>query len=159
MPWYAGRPVATVTAARHPYITWRSFVVPTLTGIAHVALSVTDLDSSARWYAPLLGGAAPVIADETDAFRRQVYALPSGQLFALYQHAGVTAGDRFDPARAGLDHLSFSCADRAEVEAWEKQFTEAGATCDGIVDFPFGTVLSVKDPDGNALEFYAPPAG
>ena len=35
-----------------------------------------------------------------------------------------SAGDRFDEHRAGLDHVSFGCADRAELEGWKTQMDE-----------------------------------
>jgi glyoxylase I family protein len=68
------------------------------------------------------------------------------------------AGDRFDPFRCGLDHVSFSAASRAELEAAVQAFEERGVAHGGITDLPpFGiAVLPFKDPDGLALELTAP---
>jgi glyoxylase I family protein len=44
------------------------------------------------------------------------------------------AGDRFDPFRCGLDHLSFGVASKAEVEAAVQAFEEHGVERGGITD-------------------------
>ena len=66
--------------------------------------------------------------------------------------------DRFDPFRCGLDHLSFSVATKAELEAAVQAFEELGVEHSDVTDLPpFGiAVLPFKDPDGVALELTAP---
>ena len=66
--------------------------------------------------------------------------------------------DRFDPFRCGLDHLSFSVATKADLEAAVQAFEERGVEHSDITDLPpFGiAVLPFKDPDGLALELTAP---
>jgi hypothetical protein len=68
------------------------------------------------------------------------------------------AGDRFDPFRCGLDHLSFAVADRAALEAAARTFQERGVEHSDITNLPpFGiAVLPFKDPDGMALELTSP---
>lgn len=63
------------------------------------------------------------------------------------------AGDRFDPFRCDLDHLSFAVADPAALEAAARAFQEPGVEHGEITELPpFGiTVLPFKDPDGMAL--------
>ena len=63
------------------------------------------------------------------------------------------AGDRFDPFRCGLDHLSFAVADRAALEAAARTFQERGVEHSDITNLrPFGiAVLPFKDPEGMAL--------
>jgi catechol-2,3-dioxygenase len=56
-----------------------------------------------------------------------------------------------------LDHVAFACANRAELEQWESKLNELGVTNGGIVDAPYGSGLSFRDPDNIALEFFAPP--
>ena len=65
----------------------------------------------------------------------------------------------FTEFRAGLDHVGFGCADRAELETWVDRLNELGIEHGGIVDAHYGSGLSFRDPDGIALEFFAPPAG
>jgi catechol 2,3-dioxygenase-like lactoylglutathione lyase family enzyme len=48
-------------------------------------------------------------------------------------------------------------AGRAELEYWVTRLGELGIDHGGIVDAPYGSGLSFRDPDGIALEFFAPP--
>jgi catechol-2,3-dioxygenase len=61
------------------------------------------------------------------------------------------------PRQVGLDHVAFTCADRADLEGWQSRLDELGIKHGGIVDAHYGSGLSFKDPDGVALEFFAPP--
>ena len=45
----------------------------------------------------------------------------------------------------------------AELEDWEKRLNELGIANGGVVDAPYGSGLSFRDPDNVALEFFAPP--
>jgi catechol 2,3-dioxygenase-like lactoylglutathione lyase family enzyme len=126
--------------------------------ITHVAVTVTDLDRSTRWYSRLLG-AEPVLDEDetTGGFHHTVFALEGGQLFGLHTHP-TGEGGTFDERRSGLDHVSFACRDRAELQAWANRLDELGITHDGIVDAHYGSGVSFRDPDNIALEFFAPPA-
>jgi glyoxylase I family protein len=121
---------------------------------SHVALTVTDLDVSVPWYNQLFE-AEPVMDLHDGDFHRKVYALPGGQLLGLTAHPGTVAGDRFSEERPGLDHLGFGCSSRAEVTSLERKLVELGIDHSAVVDAAYGAVLSFKDPDGNALEFFA----
>jgi catechol 2,3-dioxygenase-like lactoylglutathione lyase family enzyme len=68
--------------------------------------------------------------------------------------------DRFDPDRAGLDHLSFGVASREDLEQAARLFDEHGVKHGVITRLPsFGIdVLSFEDPDGIQLELTAPAA-
>jgi catechol 2,3-dioxygenase-like lactoylglutathione lyase family enzyme len=68
------------------------------------------------------------------------------------------SGDRFDPDRVGLDHLSFSVGSHDDLEQAVRLFDERGVTHGGITSLlPFGIdVLSFEDPDGVQLELTAP---
>jgi catechol-2,3-dioxygenase len=130
-----------------------------MTTLNHVAVTVRDVDSSAPWYQALFG-TDPVLDEHTDAgFRHVVWALDNGTLFGIHQHDRSLEGGRFSEFRAGLDHVSFGCADRAELEDWVEKLNKLGIEHGGIVDAHYGSGLSFRDPDGIALEFFAPPAG
>jgi catechol-2,3-dioxygenase len=132
--------------------------MPDFPSIGHVAITVTDLSRSTPWYVALFGSEPVLDEDETrGGFHHTVFALPGGQLFGLHTHPGSPA-DAFDEHRAGLDHVAFGCADRRELEAWVDRLDELGYPHGGIVDAPYGSGLSFRDPDGVALEFFAPPA-
>jgi catechol 2,3-dioxygenase-like lactoylglutathione lyase family enzyme len=128
----------------------------TFPGITHVAVTVTDLATSVRWYTELFA-AEPVLDEDTGPFRHVVYALGGEMLFGLHGFPNGTPGGDFDPHRPGLDHVAFACSDRAELERWQDRLDDLGIKHGGIIDAHYGSGLSFKDPDGVALEFFAPP--
>ena len=120
--------------------------------IAHVALTVRDLERSTRWYAELFGS-DPVLDEDEESgeFHHTVFALGGGHLFGLHTH-GVPAEDMFDERRTGLDHVAFACADRGELERWASRLDELGIVHGGVKDAHYGSGVSFRDPDGIALE-------
>ena len=134
--------------------------MPAFPAITHVAVTVTDLDRSTRWYTSLFGSEPVLDEDETTGgFHHTVFALDGGQLFGLHTHPGDGTGGPADEQRTGLDHVSFGCADRGELEAWTRRLDELGVAHGGIYDAHYGSGVSFRDPDNIALEFFAPPAG
>jgi glyoxylase I family protein len=132
--------------------------VPEFPSITHIAVTVTDLERSTRWYGDLFG-TAPVLDEdeESGGFHHTVFLLGGGQLFGLHTHP-QTSGDRFDEHRTGLDHASFACRDRSELQKWAAHLDELGIVHGDIKDAHYGSGISFRDPDGIALEFFAPPA-
>jgi catechol 2,3-dioxygenase-like lactoylglutathione lyase family enzyme len=125
--------------------------------IAHVAVTVTDLQRSTGWYAALFA-AEPVLDEDelTGKFHHTVFALDGGQLFGLHTHPEA-ADDKFNEHRTGLDHVAFTCRDRTDLQRWSARLDELGIVHGEIVDAHYGSGLSFRDPDGIALEFFAPP--
>ena len=56
------------------------------------------------------------------------------------------ADEQFSEYRVGLDHVGFGCANRGELENWVTQLNELGVEHGGIVDAPYGSGLSFRDP-------------
>jgi glyoxylase I family protein len=132
----------------------------TFPALAHVAVTVSDLDRSTRWYGDLFGAEPVLDEDETvGGFHHTVFVLDGGQLFGLHTHPGSGPDGPFNERRTGMDHVAFACADRAELESWAQRLDELGIEHGGIVDAHYGSGLSFRDPDNIALEFFAPPAG
>ncbi|MGI8533099.1 MAG: VOC family protein [Geodermatophilaceae bacterium] len=123
--------------------------------ITHVAVTVTDLNASAAWYERLFD-MQPALDEDGGGFYHKVYALGGGTLFGLHAHPDGAEG-RFDVLRPGLDHVAFGCSSRAELEQWQSKLDDLGLEHGGIIDAHYGSGLSFKDPDGTALEFFAPP--
>ena len=125
--------------------------------LAHIAVTVTDLDRSTRWYTALFGS-DPVLDEdeESGAFHHTVYALSGGQLFGIHTHTQPGSAS-FDERSPGLDHVAFTCTGRGELQQWADRLTELGISHDGIKDAGYGSGVSFRDPDGIALEFFAPP--
>lgn len=131
----------------------------TFPGLAHVAVTVRDLATSTPWYRQLFD-ADPALDEDTDGgFHHVVWALSNGTLFGIHQHSQAAPTEPFSEYRVGLDHVGFACTSRAELETWAKRLDELGITHGGVVDAHYGSGLSFRDPDGIALEFFAPPAG
>lgn len=130
--------------------------MPDFPPITHVAVTVTDLDRSAAWYERLLG-TGPALDEDAGGFYHKVYALAGGTLLGLHLHPDGETGETFRATRPGLDHLAFGCASRDELVGWESRLDELGIPHGGVVDAHYGSGLSFKDPDGTALEFFAPP--
>ena len=100
-----------------------------------------------------------MLDEDTDPdFHHTVYLLGNGTLFGLHQHQRPAPAERFSEFRVGLDHVAFGCADRGELEKWARRLDELGIEHGEIKDAPYGSGLSFRDPDGIALEFFAPPA-
>jgi glyoxylase I family protein len=125
--------------------------------VTHVAVTVSDLSVSVPWYTRLFG-ADPVLDEDTGPFRHVVFVLDGGVLFGLHAFPDRDSSGRFDPRRPGLDHVAFACADRACLERWRDRLEALDIRHGGIVDAHYGSGLAFKDPDGVALEFFAPPA-
>jgi glyoxylase I family protein len=131
---------------------------PAFPSLNHAAVTVRDLAVSTPWYRELIGF-DPVLDEDTDAgYHHVVWAFGDGTLFGLHQHTVGGADQPFSEFRAGLDHVGFGCASRADLEAWVQRLDALGIDHGGIVDAHYGSGLSFRDPDGIALEFFAPPA-
>ena len=128
----------------------------------HVALTVTDLEISSSWYErltglkPVLVEHVPAVRDHHQGYTHAVFVLSDGFMLALHAHGATDPNHSFDEFRPGLDHISFACADRNEVERWQERLEELGIKHGGIAEDANGFGLSFRDPDGVALEFWTP---
>jgi glyoxylase I family protein len=126
--------------------------------LTHIALTVRDLSVSAPWYAALFGS-PPVIDEDTDPdMHHTVHLMANDTLIGLHQHGTPAPVEVFSEYRVGLDHVAFGCATRTELEKWGTRLDELGIAHGEIKDAGYGSALSFRDPDGIALEFFAPPA-
>jgi glyoxylase I family protein len=134
-------------------------------GIHHLRLTVTDVQRSREFYTGLLGfQVAAESPPPGDPAADEVFSILFGGIVMIRGNLIMglrpmaPAGDRFDPDRVGLDHLSFGVASREELEQAARQFEERGVTHGEITRLPsFGIdVLPFTDPDGVQLELTAP---
>jgi len=126
--------------------------------LTHVALTVRDLSVSVPFYEDLFD-ADPVIDEDTDPdFHHTVYLVGNNTLIGLHQHKTPAPDEKFSEFRVGLDHIAFGCANRGELEKWARRLDELGVDHGGIKDASYGSGVSFRDPDGIALEFFAPPS-
>src|SRR6516225_12373146 len=92
-------------------------------GVHHLRITVTDLERSRKFYTGLLGFEVAVespAADDPSA--AEVFKILFGGIvmirgnLLLGLRPMAPSGDRFDPDRVGLDHLSFGVASRADLD-------------------------------------------
>ena len=135
-------------------------------GFSHVRLTVTDIRRSKAFYEQLFGMAPgsdfsdqiddPTVRDDPSRTYGGCSFTFAGQTLGLRPVA--SRGDRFDPDRVGLDHVSFAVDDVGALHAAADRLTAAGIEHGEVTDLPrFGVViLSVQDPDDINLELAAP---
>jgi glyoxylase I family protein len=137
----------------------REEIVPdvALASLHHIALTVTDLEASIRWYERVFGisyqmeeahegGVGKLLADEQMRL-----------LVVLHRH-DANQRERFSERRTGLDHVGLSVPSRGDLEAWQRHLRELGVAQSPIADRPYGSVLVFRDPDNIQLELFAPPS-
>lgn len=124
--------------------------------IGHVALTVSDLQRSVAWYRRLFD-TEPALDEDTGPFRHVVWAV-GGTLLGLHQHAAPASSEPADELRPGLDHVAFGCSSRDALEDWALRLDQLDIAHGPVVDAPYGSGMSFRDPDNIALEFFAPPA-
>ena len=134
-------------------------------GIHHLRVTVTDVQRSREFYTGLLGFQVAVESPpDDDPAADEVFKLLFGGVVMIRGNLLMglrpmaPAGDRFDPDRVGLDHLSFGVPGREDLEQAAKLFDERGVSHGEITRLAsFGIdVLSFEDPDGIQLELTAP---
>lgn len=96
---------------------------------------------------------------------------PAGHAARCFSGAGLQARlgltqhrhgsqDAFDETRAGLDHLAFTVAGRAELDAWAARLADAAVVHSPVTpanSIPGAAVLVFRDPDNIQLELFAEP--
>ncbi|NNH68572.1 VOC family protein [Nocardia uniformis] len=123
----------------------------------HVRLTVTDIDRSRAFYDTVFGWpiAWEIPADADEVTRERYWFLFGG---IIYQMGDTLLGlrpvgkDDFHEDRVGLDHLAFSLATRAEIDAAATLLDELGIAHEGVKDLGPMYILEFRDPDNIALE-------
>jgi glyoxylase I family protein len=128
---------------------------------AHVRLTVTDIDRSRRFYDEVFGlpVAFELPADADAQTREQLGFLFGGVIYQLGDSLlGLrpVAQDSFDEDRTGLDHVSFAVGGKAEIDDAVALLDRLGVPHEAVKDVGMGYILEFRDPDGIALELFAP---
>jgi catechol 2,3-dioxygenase-like lactoylglutathione lyase family enzyme len=122
---------------------------PRFAGMDHVALTVTHLDISQRFYTQVLDF---VVVMNVLGTGRICMHPQTGFVLALLTH-DEGDGAPFSELNVGTDHLGFSATSREELQAWEARFKAYEVPHTPIRDELFASHLSFRDPDNIALEF------
>ncbi len=130
--------------------------------IHHLGLTVRDVDTSAAWYANVLGFSRSGAYAAPDGTRRKIFLRHEGLRvrLGLTQHQGAPS-DAFDETRTGLDHLAFAVSSREELDGWARRFAEAGVEFSPVApanSIAGAFVLVFRDPDNIQLELFFDPS-
>ncbi len=136
--------------------------IPT-TAYAHVRLTVTDIARSRAFYEEVFGlpVAFEVPEDADEATREQLGFLFGGVIYRLGDSLlGLrpVGTEQFHENRTGLDHVSFAVAAHGDLVDAAALLDARGVIHSGIKDIGAGHILEFRDPDGIALELFAPAA-
>ncbi len=125
-------------------------MIPTLDGVHHLKLPVTDLDRSIAWYRSRLGYQVVIVFRSHGVRTGVTMAHPDG---------GPTLGLVQDPEQAiraaGFDYFSIGVPDRAGLVALADHLTGMGEHHAGVHFATVGWILPLlHDPDGHEIRFY-----
>jgi glyoxylase I family protein len=131
------------------------------TSVAHVRLTVTDIERSRQFYESVFDWPVLIEVPENadEATKRALSFLYGG---VVYDLGGTLIGlrpvatDRFDEDRAGLDHIAFRMGSKDELETAATHLDDLGIQHEPIKDIGPSYILEFRDPDNIALELTAP---
>lgn len=133
----------------------------TTTSIAHIRLTVTDIERSRQFYESVFGWPInlEMPADADAATRERLWFLFGGVIYNVGDARVAlrpAATDRFDENRVGLDHLAFRVGSKAEIDSAAKHLDDLGIAHEPVKDIGVMYILEFRDPDNIALELTAP---
>ena len=133
----------------------------TSTSIAHVRLTVTDIERSRQFYESVFGWPVLIeVPENADAETRNQLGFLFGGV--IYDMGGAlialrpVATDRFHEDRCGLDHIAFRAVSKAELDSAAMHLDDLGIDHEPVKDIGPSYILAFRDPDNIALELTAP---
>ena len=132
----------------------------------HIALTVTDLDTSVHWYEEVFGlrfqkdiphdgGVGRLLADD------------ARELIIVLHHHDANDRGLFKETATGLDHIGLRVPTRSDLETWQSHLEAKGVERRAVADEPstqspiadeaYASVLVFRDPDNIQLELSCPP--
>lgn len=136
----SGRVLLTELGKRHAG-------VMLVSGFSHVALTVSNMEVSRRFYSQLLG---LTVLDSSESYCAFLIGGDGLSALILTRHASGIPGP-FNEFRPGLDHVSLAVPDLASLEAWRTRLAQQGVHSD-LRRSEWGHHLNFRDPDNIALE-------
>ncbi len=133
----------------------------TNTSVAHIRLTVTEIERSRKFYESVFGWPVNLeVPDDADeATRERLAFLFDGVIYNvgdLRVALRPVATDRFDEDRTGLDHLAFRLGSKSELDDAAEHLDSLGIAHEPIKDIGVMFIMEFRDPDNIALELIAP---
>jgi catechol 2,3-dioxygenase-like lactoylglutathione lyase family enzyme len=130
---------------------------PTLSGLHHLKLPVTDLDASLDWYQRVFGAQHLPQFDHIDddgARYAVIIAIPglSTPLELRWAPDGAATMRGCDPINLAVESV-------ATLDAWARHLESAGAEHSSVIEGGAGHLLVIADPDGVYIRISEVPAG
>jgi catechol 2,3-dioxygenase-like lactoylglutathione lyase family enzyme len=123
---------------------------PSLRGIHHVRLPVSDVTASTNWYAEVLGLPTLLLEEEENEVVGAVLSVGDGPGVGLHR----------DPLRAvalaGFCAVAITVATSETLSEWNAWLDLIEAVHTGIIDGPVGRYIDVSDPDGLIIQLHTP---
>ena len=133
----------------------------TANSIAHVRLTVSDIERSRHFYESVFGWPVLLeVPENADAATRNQLAFLFGGV--IYDMGGAlialrpVATHRFHEDRCGLDHIAFRAVSKAELDSAATHLDDLGIDHEPVKDIGPSYILEFRDPDNVALELTAP---
>lgn len=131
------------------------------TSIAHIRLTVTDIERSRQFYESVFGWRVLFeMPEKASADTREALGFLFGGV--IYDLGGALVGlrpvasDRFHEDRTGLDHLAFRLTSKDELDDAARHLDAVGVEHEPVKDIGPSYILEFRDPDNIALELTAP---
>jgi catechol 2,3-dioxygenase-like lactoylglutathione lyase family enzyme len=125
---------------------------PSLAGVHHLKIPVTDLVRSIEWYGRVFGFTVTMEFPDADGVVRGVGGELPGlgdTLLTLRVNPKAAEGCR------GFDPVSFGVDDRTDIVAWATHLDELDVRHSPVIDASVGWLLVFDDPDGLQLHLYS----
>jgi catechol-2,3-dioxygenase len=126
-------------------------MIPTLAGVHHLKLPVSDLSRSIDWYGRCLGYQVAIEFREHGRRTGVTMTHPDGGPWL-----GLVQAPERARAAAGFDYFSIGVPDRAALERLAAHLTALGQQHAGVHFATVGWILPMlHDPDGHEVRFYS----
>jgi catechol 2,3-dioxygenase-like lactoylglutathione lyase family enzyme len=125
---------------------------PSLSGIHHLKIPVSDLAASLAWYRRVLGARHRTEFDHhspAGATYAHIIEIPGLPALVELRTAPAAAA-----ALSGFDPVTYLVATRAELQAWIGHLDNLGVDHSPELRGIIGWVLVVRDPDGLAIRLH-----